>query len=162
MNTMPMVDPMDGLTAFNDAYIQGIVDVQGGVLDPSVKVHFDRPAGEMRWTYVRIEGGVAAALVSIIPAEPVGAEPCFGVGYAVLPEHRGKGLATALVEAAIAEFRNGIGRHGITTVHIEALVGVENRASQRVAEKTISADGRQTTDSHSGEPAVHYIRRFSS
>lgn len=157
-----MVDPMDGLNAFNDAFGRGIVDVQRGALDPTIFVHFDRPAGEMRWTYVRLDGGVATALVSIIPAEPVGAEPCFGIGYAVLPDHRGKGLATNLVGSAIAEFRNGIGRHGINTVHIEALVGVENKASQRVAEKSICAEGRHTTDGYSGEPAVHYIKRFSS
>jgi GNAT superfamily N-acetyltransferase len=162
MNMMPMVDPMDGLRAFNDAYKRGIIELQPGAVDPTVYVHLDRPAGEMRWTYVRLEGGAATALVSIIPAEPIGTEPCFGVGYAVLPDHRGQGLATDLVKSAIAEFLNGVGRHGIRSIHIEAVIGVENLASQRVAEKTINSEGRQTTDSYSSEPAIHYINRFST
>ena len=159
---MPMVDPMDALLSFNDALKQNLLQLHKGEIDKDLYVHIDRPEGETRMTYTRIVGKVAFALVTFVQADSVGDEPCFGIGYAVLPTHRGKGIASNLVKAATIELLNGFGRNGVPILHIEAIVGVENYESQRVAEKTISKDRTTANDEHSGEPAFQYINRFKA
>lgn len=44
---------------------------------------------------------------------------------------------------------------------VEATVGADNLASRKVAEATLSNDGKPTTDSHSGEAALQYVRRVT-
>lgn len=43
---------------------------------------------------------------------------------------------------------------------IEAIVGEDNIASQRVAEKALSAPVKKATDSYSGDPIVQYLCRI--
>jgi len=54
--------------------------------------------------------------------------------------------------------RNGLVRHGIKQFYIEAVVGLENKVSQRVATKVISETPKETTDFVSGLPALVYTR----
>lgn len=76
-----------------------------------------------------------------IPAEPIEGCPCFGAGYAVAEDERGKGIAQAMLESSIQELRNGI-RPGLAGqvpgFYVEALVGVDNIASNKVASNVLN------------------------
>jgi hypothetical protein len=59
---------------------------------------------------------------------------------------------------AIDELRHGLrGRIG-PELYVEAVVGINNRASQRVAEQTVSPTPEAITDGVSGLPALRYLR----
>jgi hypothetical protein len=57
--------------------------------------------------------------------------------------------------------RHGLALQGRSDFYVEAVVGVDNRPSQRVAEKVISDAPTAVQDQVSGEPALQYIRRIS-
>jgi len=153
---------MDGLLAFNDALRRNALRLTQGEIDKNVFVVMDKPLGELRSSYVRMERKTAIAITTFVMNQSVNAEGCFGIGYAVLPSHRGKGVATGLVKSAIAELSNGFGRNSVKAFHIEAVVGVNNLASQRVAEKTINDHRSQSVEEFSGEAAFQYINRFTT
>lgn len=155
---MPMTDPMDGLRSFQQAYRRGLIQVHRTATD-KVVYHEDQPEGEPRLTFARIEGDLVVGIAQIVLAEPYEGDRCFGLGYAVRPSHRGRGIATALAQVAIAEFARALVRGGARAFHVEAIVGAENVASQRVAEKVLGPAAKETTDEVSGEPAIQYIRR---
>ena len=155
-----MINPMDGMVSFQQALLDGEIDVVDGSIDTKVAVYMDRPQGQMRLTYVRLSPSkIVQAMAIFAPVEPIERLPTFQVGYAVPPEYRGKGLAKAIVESGIAELKNGFGRNGIKTFWVEAVVGADNLVSQRVAEAVISKLGKPTTDTHSGVAALQYTRK---
>jgi GNAT superfamily N-acetyltransferase len=154
-----IVDPIEALTSFQQAYRAGQVQVQSCELQKEYAVHQDSPNGEPRLTYVKLEGDLVTAVAILILAEPINGEQCFGVGYAVRSSHRGRGLAKAIVKMAIAELANGIGRQGVNIFHVEAIVSQDNIPSQHVAMAILSPEGKQTTDEVSGEPAIQYVKR---
>lgn len=100
------------------------------------------------------------ALVQFIPCDPVEGEPCFNVGWAVAEAYRGQGRAHGVVSAAIKEMRNGFNRAGMKAFWIEAIVGEDNIASQRLAEQLLSGPVKKATDGYSGDPIVQYLRRI--
>lgn len=159
---MAIVDPMDALTSFQQAYRAGQVQVQPCELHKGYAVHQDTPNGEPRITYVRLEGNLVTAVAILILAEPIDGEQCFGLGYAVRQSHRGRGLAKAIVDVAIAELANGMVRQGVKVFHVEAVVGQDNVPSQHVAMAVLSPTGKQTTDEVSGEPAIQYVKRVAA
>ena len=57
--------------------------------------------------------------------------------------------------------KNGMARNGLKTFYVEAIVGMHNTASQRVAAKVISDKPVATTDAASGLPALQYLRKVS-
>lgn len=140
--------------------MNGEIELVRGSIDPKVAVHRDCPQGQMRLTYVRLSPRkFVEAMAIFTPVEPIERLPTFQVGYAVPPECRGKGFAKAIVEAGIAEMKNGFGQNGIKTFWVEAVVGTDNLASQRVAEAILSKHGNPTTDVHSGVAALQYARK---
>ncbi|WP_235499626.1 GNAT family protein [Frateuria sp. Soil773] len=155
-----MTDPYAALTSFQQALSQGEIAVQPGALNPDVFVHADQPNGEMRLTYVQVDGGTVIAFATFVGCDPVEGRPCFQIGYAVPDTRRNQGLATSLVKAAIAEMQHGFTRARLTPFFIEAIVGVDNLASQHVAAKTLSADRVEVTDRQSGQPAYQYLRKI--
>jgi RimJ/RimL family protein N-acetyltransferase len=68
------------------------------------------------------------------------------VGWAVPEELRGQGRAGEAFIAAIKELRHGFAPHGMTAFWVEGIVGADNKSSQRVAEKFISAPVSIDTD----------------
>lgn len=157
-----MTDPMDALNSFQPAFSGKVLDLQKGTLDPTIFVHRDMPAGEPRLTYARARGGKVLALVIITMAEPIDGERCFAIGYAVPPDQRGKGLAAELVTGAITELQDGLARNGVTSFYVEAVVGKDNIASQKVAAATLGDTLREGVDSVSGKPVLIYARRFAA
>lgn len=133
-----------------------------GLVGPQLFVHLDRPNGELRLTYVRLENSKVTALVQFIRADPVEMEPCFSVGWAVPQELWGQGRVGEAFIAAVKELRYGMAPQGMTAFWIEGVVGADNKASQRAAEKVISAPVATDADSHAGVPIVQYLRRIDA
>ncbi len=104
-------------------------------------------------------GRSVVALVQFIPCDPVEGEPCFNVGWAVAEAYRGQGKARGVVVAAIKEMWNGFSRAGMTAFWIEAIVGEDNVASQRLAEKVLFEPIKKGADSYSGNAPVFHSRQ---
>jgi RimJ/RimL family protein N-acetyltransferase len=155
-----MTDPSNALASFQQALEQGALDMHFGRVDPTVRFYFDLDGGVPRFTYVKIDGGKVAAFATFVPADPIEGQLCFQCGYAVPEAYRGQGKATDILSAGIAELRNGFA--GDPPFWVEAVVGLDNLASQRVAEKVLEASRNQITDQVSGQPALQFQRRFDT
>ena len=160
--TMPLPDVAVALTSFQQALAAKAIAVQRGELDQDMLVHMDRPNGETRLSYARMVGRTVVVLVQFIPCEPVEGEPCFNVGWAVAETYRGQGRAFGAVVAAIKEMQNGFNRAGMKAFWVEAIVGEDNIASQRLAEKVLSEPIKKARDGCSGDPIVQYLRRIDA
>ncbi len=57
--------------------------------------------------------------------------------------------------------KNGFARANIRTFYVEAIVGVHNAPSQRVAAATISDAPIEETDKISELPALQYLRKIA-
>lgn len=157
-----LTDPLDALMSFQRALQRGGISPIRGELDPGILVYRDEPNGELRLTYARLEGQRVASLVNFAPTDPIEpAIPCFSIGYAVHEKYRGQGRAKSLVEAAIAELANGLTRNGRPVFHIEAIVGANNIASQKVAQATISSDGKPGMDQFAKVPILQFVRKIA-
>lgn len=113
--------------------------------------------GKNRFTYIRNEGRVAVAFAVLVQGQHFEGAPCLDAGWATLTSHRGKGLATQTVRAALVELTAGLGPHG--QFWVEAVVGLDNPASQKVAERGMVVVGEPVTDSVSGLPGLLYRKR---
>lgn len=154
-------DPTDGMVSFQQALLDGEIDLRPGELDPDLFVHADNPTpGVARITYVRLDRQTVKAFASIVATEPMEGLPCFQVGVAVPVPYRGKGYAKSIVAAAIAELKNGLSRSRIPAFYVESVVGTDNEPSMRVSAATISPSPTAITDNVSGLPALHYIRKI--
>ena len=159
---MPLPDVAGALKSFQQALATNTITVQRGDLDRDMLVHMDRPNEETRLSYARMVGHTVVALVQFIPCDPVEGEPCFNVGWAVAETYRGQGWAHGAVVAAIKEMQNGFNRAGMNVFWVEAIVGEDNVASQRLAEKVLSEPVKKASDSYSGDPIVQYLRRIDT
>jgi hypothetical protein len=155
-----MTDPSNALQSFQQAVLRGEMQLQRGALDPDLYLYVDNPNGETRFTYVRLEGSTVTALVSFALCDPIEGTPCFGIGYAVPEAYRNQGRAKEAISAGISEMQHGFGRHGRSVFYVEAIVGADNKSSQRVAEQVISDTPVAVTDQLSGLPAFQYVRRI--
>jgi len=159
---MPLPDVSSALKSFQQALAENAISVQNGSLDREMLVHMDRPNGETRLTYARVTGHTVVALIQFIPCDPYDGEPCFNAGWAVAKAYQGQGRAREAVIAALKEMRNGLTRAGIKAFLVEAIVGEDNLASQRLAEKVLSGPVKKSIDSFSGDPIVQYLRRVDA
>lgn len=152
-----IADPMNALISLQREVRRGM-PTHIAELHPGLRVVVDKPNGEVRYTYARVEHGRVKAIAIFIMVEPIEGIPCFNLGYAVPEAYRNRGFASEIVEQGIHELYNGLSRHGIKKFYVEAVVGVDNHSSQRVAAKVISEGAVQVIDSESGEPALGYTR----
>jgi Acetyltransferase (GNAT) family len=155
-----MTDPSNALQSFQQAFLRGEMQLQRGVLDPDLYLHVDNPNGQTRFTYVKLEGRTVTALVIFALCDPIKGTPCFSIGYAVPEAYRNQGRAKEAISTAISELQRGFGRHGHSVFYVEAIVGADNKSSQRVAEQAISDTPVAVTDQISGLPAFQYVRRI--
>ena len=156
-----IVNPMDAFKTFEPALRRGELQVQRGTIHPDLLLHLDHPSGSTRFTYAKLQGQSVAAMAIIIPAESLNGKPVFQIGYAV-PQHlRKRGLAKEIAQAAIDEFSAGMARNGIKALYFEAIVGVRNIASQKVAEHIIGGSPSEIVDETSGEAALQYMKEVS-
>ncbi len=157
-----MTDPTDALVSLQHVLPLGGVPIQRCDLDRDLYVVMDEPAPHVvRMTYVRLEGAIITAMVSAASCGFIDGRPGFQLGYAVPPAYRGQGRAKDVVQAAIREMANGYGRAGILPIIVEAVVGVENEASRRVAAAVLKSDAELITDAVSGLPAYRFVHRIA-
>lgn len=157
-----IVNPMDAFKTFEPALKAGELQVERGTIHPDILVHQDRPNGEARVTYAQMRGSSVAAIAIIIPAEAKDGLPVVQIGYAV-PQHlRKRGLAKAIAQKAVDEFTAWMARNGVIHFYLEAVVGVKNIGSQKVAAAVIGGETNQIADENSGEAALQYIAEIGS
>lgn len=157
-----IVNPMDAFQTFEPALKSGMLQVQRGTVDPDLIVHLDHPNGEMRITYARMSDAAVSAIAIIIPAEFENGLPVFQLGYAVAQHLRKRGVGKEIAQAAIEEFTAGMARNGVVHFYLEAIVGVKNIASQKVAAHVIGGEPKEVADDNSGEAALQYMREIGS
>lgn len=155
-------NPLDALPSLEQAIASGEVKLRRGDIDQSLGMTVDRPNGDVRVTYVRLEGTKVAALVMAIPCAPYGGMQCFNIGYAVAEGYRGQGRAKEIVAASISEMRHGFGNAGLDEFYIEAIVAESNTASIRVAELVISENHIPTVDDATGIQSRQYLMKISA
>lgn len=158
---MQIADPMEALVSLQQAVRRESVTAQPAVLARGISVLVDQPNGVLRYTYARIEHGRVKAIAIFIPHEPINGVPCFNLGYAVPETYRNRGWASEIVEQGIQELRHGLARHGVTSFYVEAVIGQDNLASQRVAHRVISDSPVGGTDSESGQPIFAFTRHVN-
>lgn len=158
---MSLPNPHDAMQSLEQAIACGEVRLQKGRVDPTLWMTVDKPNGEMRLTYVRLEASKVVALVMAIACDPYESKPCFNLGYAVAEPCRRQGYAKEIVKSAIAEMKTGFGGAGIVEFYIEAIVGEDNLASIRVAEQVISTSFNSKPDDFTGVPIRQYLLRVA-
>ena len=81
-----MTDPSNAMQSFQQALLRGGIQLRRGVLDPDLYVYVDKPNGQPRFTYVRLNRKTVTAFVEFAWCEPIEGTPCLAIGYAV-PEN---------------------------------------------------------------------------
>jgi hypothetical protein len=163
-----MTDPMDSLRGLQSALDSGAVRLQQFqpcVLHPDVSVMLDSPApGCTRFTYAKLVPSpehdsrrCVHGIALFIVTEPIDGVACFQTGYAVAESARRKGLATALLQQGIDELTFGMSRTPVAEFYVEAVVGADNVASNKIAARVLSATPEAIKDEDSGEEAFQYL-----
>jgi RimJ/RimL family protein N-acetyltransferase len=155
-----MTDPSNALRSFQEELSQGRIQLQRGDVNHDIHMYFDKPDGKSRFSYVTLENGTVTAFVNFAMVDPIEGRHCFSIGYAVPEAYRNQGRAKKAVGMAIAEIQNGLALGGISTFYVEAIIGADNKPSQRVAEQALSATPVAVTDQVSGLPAFQYVRKI--
>jgi len=153
-----MINPLDGLLKLQAGIDSGLrmVKCPGG---SGLSVFFDEPEGVLRLTYAMMEGDTIIAYSVFLKDKPINGVDVFDVGYAVLEEYRGKGIATHVLKNSIDLLTDTMRSvNTFTGYYIEAIIGVNNIASNKLAHKIISDTPNKIVDKHSGEDAYQYLR----
>jgi GNAT superfamily N-acetyltransferase len=153
-----MTNPYNALVSFQHALDLGSIDLQPCRTDPDLVIHLDTPNGKTRMSHAYIEDGVVVALAMVVHDGFEDGLPCFDMGYAVHEDHRGRGLGRKIAAATAEAFQAGMDQAGVAAFHLEAVVGLENVASQHIAASVISQTPERITDSVSGLPAWKYSK----
>lgn len=152
-----MVDPSSAMQSLQQELTRGL-RLESCVVAPNLRMIKDQPGGEHRFTYALMAQGMIHAYCAFVTAGRIDGVLCFSIGYAVPPQFRNQGLAAKIIEDSIRELSSGLRRAGIGKFYVEAMVGKDNIASQKVAARVISRDPKEVIDQHSGEPALVYHR----
>ena len=152
-----MTDPMEALKNLQVEVGRGL-RFQPCELNSNMGVYMDQPNGRTRLSYAIIEGEVVKALSLFVAIDPEEGVPCFTAGYAVAEGFRNNGLATTILQNSIAELKYGLGKNRVKRFYIDAIIGLDNIASQKVASKVISTKQEKIVDCYSGNDAYRYLR----
>ncbi|QHC91395.1 N-acetyltransferase [Pseudomonas chlororaphis] len=158
---MPAItDPYKGLSSFQKALLSGSIKPKRCAVRRDLYFLRDRPTPDtIRMTYAMIVGRQVKAIAIYIEAEPNEGKRCFGVGYAVATPFRRQGLAKAILSSSMEEFELLLAPQlPEPGFYLEAIIGVDNEPSNRVAKQLISQEPEAIFDGESGLPALHYIK----
>ena len=72
-----MTDPTDALISFQQALLDGELQLQRGARDPELAVYHDKPQGIPRWTYAHLDRKTVTALAIAVVGDPIAGIPCF-------------------------------------------------------------------------------------
>ena len=153
-----MTDPTNALQSFQRLLLTGTIQLEPGRLDKNLYSYVDEMDGTTRFTLVRLEGKTVTAFVAFAQDGAIEGKPCFAIGYAVPEAYRNQGRAREIVKAALAEMQGAFKRL-YPEFYVVAIVGADNKPSQRVAEQVISNTAVSVTDQISGLPAFRYVRK---
>ncbi len=156
-----MTDPMDALNSLQTALNAGTVPLRPCDQHPNLRVLFDQPNNNPRFTYALLDGRVVQAIALFVLIEPYDGLPRFQVGYAVLERFRCRGIGSQVFQESISELTNGLSRTPIKSFYLEAIVAVGNNASNAMARKHISESPIVCKDELSNEDALQYFRRIA-
>jgi hypothetical protein len=154
-----MTDPANALQSFQQLFLIGKIQLEPGRLDTNLYSYVDKMNEIIRFSLVRLEGKTVTAFVVFAQDGTIEGKPCFAIGYAVPEAYRNQGRAKEIVRAALAEMQ-GAFRRLYPEFYVVAIVGADNKFSQRVAEQTISDTPVAMTDRTSGLPAFKYVLRL--
>ena len=153
-----MTDPASALPSFQEALDNNELAVQRSKTDPDLFLALDQPEEDVvRLTYFRTEESKVIGICIVVPNGSHDGVRCFDLGYAVVDEFRLQGRGTELVGAAVKDHIVGMARAGVKSLYVEAVIGIGNVASQRIAERHLGVEREEITDSVSGLPAYRYV-----
>jgi RimJ/RimL family protein N-acetyltransferase len=155
-----MVDTAATLQKFQSALQSGSIQPTNCQAFPELSVLLDEAEGKPSYTYALIVDGITQGITIFVLVAPIGQTPCFHIGYAVDPSLRGRGIGGRIVDMSLKELEHGLRRHASAAYCIEAVVGIGNSASNRLARKYISSNPTQIVCDYSGEDALHYLKRY--
>ena len=150
------------MESFQAALEDDEISLQPGALDSEIFVYIDKPDGEPRFSYARLDGDSVTAFVVFIPADPYEGLPCFQIGWAVPKNLRGQGRAADTFKAAVNELWNGMSRNGTRECefYVEAVVEQGNMASEKLAAKVVSPAVKTGIDKNAKVPITQYFRKI--
>ena len=154
-----LTDPSAALKLFQADLLAGRLPLRlRGAIHSDLFFLFDEPNGRRRFIYLTVDNDVITGLAILANVDRIGGKPCFQLGVAVPLSHRGQGRAKKLVQAALDELQHGCGN--THTYYVEAVVGIDNVPSQKVAGSCISSAPHRIKDAVSGVAAFNYVRKF--
>ena len=152
-----MTDPIDALISLQKAVNDSTVHMTEGKFYPNVKCLIDYPDGETRYTYAKIIDNEVQA-IAILGLIPMASDvPYFQIGFGVKKSKRGQGMGIRLMKQALKELVNDISTSSMKEFYLQAIVNVENEASNNISRKYISNSPTSIFDTLSGEPAYQYL-----
>ncbi len=151
-----MTNPEVALPSFQEALDAGELSVQRSKTDPTLFLTLDQRESGGRLTYFRTLDERVTGICMVVPNGFHNGAACFDLGYATVSEFRRQGRGTELVGAAVRDHIAGMKRAGVESFYIEAVVGVENLASQCIASRHLGAQREEIIDSVSGLPAYRF------
>ena len=160
-----MADPHQGMISFQKGLHEGILELHQVPKQHELFAHFDEPEpGVRRLTYVRLTNDrrTVRAFLNCLMNGMIDGSPCMAVGYAVPENLHRQGLAKQLFRDVVQDQIAQAGNSGFGTICIEAVIDVNNIASQHVAEAVLGGERESITDSHSGLPAYRYTAGFDT
>ena len=157
-----MVDTAATLLKFQSALQSGGIEPSKCQMFSELSILRDEADGKPRYTYALIVDEVAQAITIFVLVAPIEQTPCFHLGYAVDPSFRGRGIGGHILDISLKELEQGLRRHASAAYCIEAVVGIENHASNRLAHRHISSNPTKIVCDYSGEDAFRYIKRYES
>ncbi|MGY3852837.1 GNAT family N-acetyltransferase [Aeromonas aquatilis] len=135
--------------AFQKALNNNLIKTDAGAIHKKLRVHMDRPEGQIRFTYALMATGtrIKASCVAV-NTDQYKEKPCFDVGVTTLKKFRGKGFGQEVLSKSIDEMKQGFFRNGISEFYLELKVDKDNIASHSLCKKfadEIIDNGTSTT-----------------
>lgn len=157
-----MTDPTPAMESMEAAIKGRRLQLDRCHYDREMGAFADQVNGMTRLAYVRLDDQGVAAFVNLVLTDVIDGVPSFQAGVAVPERNRRRGYAKALLEAVIKEMAYGYGKTPMKAFTVEAVVSVDNVASNAVCRAVLSETPEAITDHPTGEPALHYVRRVET
>ncbi|WP_104034058.1 hypothetical protein [Vibrio jasicida] len=141
----------EALNQFGYAFENQLIDVQVGEIHSDICLHFDRPMGEVRFTYGLLVKGELSSVAVMTGSQPYKGKLCFDVGYATKEDKKRKGYGRDVMTKAIDELSNGMFRNGVRSFYLEMKVEASNLGSNAIASSI-------ATESEFGENMNRYFK----
>lgn len=152
-----MATPADALAALN-LFQRDLaqLSLRRSQTDLNLLYLLDQPAGLTRLTFVRLQDRTVTAMAMFVATGASDGVLSFHVAFAVPEAYRNQGRAKDILRAALRQIEHGFPAVEVKAIRVEAIVGAENLAAQKVAAAAITPDPTPGTDEATGQPALRY------